>query len=355
MIHFLINNSYNPEHDEKAFLDFPNDTTPFCSQFSDGKWYCAILLVLFVLGLPVGLLGNMAAIVNYTCCRRPWNTGTVFLLNLALCDIAWLLLLPFNLFFTVVQPASHIKGMNIFCQFKKTFFNINVYGSIFFMALISFDRYTGTVHPISSLRWWNGKKACFCSVFTWIILILGSIPDLLMTFDVSHPGNITFCMDQIHASFSYVTIISIMRALMGFLLPFVVMGTFYTQMVKVLRSMPGNKASKRQSLAPRRNGKPLILITATLVVFLLSYAPYHIMIVTLVFMRLIGKVTTENLNTLYTSYEFLEALCSVSSCLDPVLYILASQRFQEGWKRQKLAMARLCCKDTRRVGVQEPL
>lgn len=292
----------------------------------------------------------MAAIVNYTCCRRPWNTGTIFLLNLALCDIAWLLLLPFTLYFNLRQP--HIKGINIFCQFKKIFFNINVYGSIFFLALISFDRYTGTVHPISSLRWWDGKKACLCSILTWILLILGSIPDLFMTFDVSWPDNVTVCMDHIHGPFSYVTTVSLMRALVGFLLPFVVMGAFYTQMAKVLRSMPGRKASSRLT---RKTGKPLILITAALAVFLLSYAPYHIMIVTLVFMRFIGKVTSENTNTLYIAYEFLEAVCSVSSCLDPVLYILASQHFQKRWRRQKMAMARLCCRNTRRVGVQEPL
>lgn len=312
-----------------------------------------VLLVLFVVGLPVGLLGNLAAIVYYTCCRRPWNTGTVFLLNLALCDIAWLLLLPFTVYFFLHQP--HIKGINIFCQFKKIFFNINVYGSIFFLALISFDRYTGTVHPISSLRWWDSKKACLCSIFTWIMLILASIPDLFMSFDVSRPGNITVCMDHIHGPFSYVTTISIMRALVGFLMPFLVMGAFYTQMVKELRSMPGVKSSRRKSLPPHRGGKPLLLISAALVVFLLSYAPYHIMIVTLVLMRFIGKVTTENMNTLYIAYEFLEALCSVSSCLDPVLYILASQHFQQRWKRKKMAMARLCCRSTRRVGVQVPL
>lgn len=107
--------------------------------------------------------------------------------------------------------------MNIFCQFKKIFFNINVYGSIFFLALISFDRYTGTVHPISSLCWWDGKKACLCSIFTWTFLILGSIPDLLMSFDVSWPGNVTVCMDRIHGPFSYVTTVSLMRALVGFL------------------------------------------------------------------------------------------------------------------------------------------
>ncbi|XP_062855186.1 P2Y purinoceptor 6-like [Trichomycterus rosablanca] len=345
----LINNSDKHEHHKNQFLDYPNETTLFCSQFKDDQWYCSILLVLFVFGLPVGVLGNIVAILNYTCCRHSWTTGTVFLLNLALCDITWLLFLPFTLYFSLHQP--HLPDINMFCQFKKVFFNINVYGSILFLALISFDRYTGTVHPISSLRWWDGKKACLCSIFTWIILVLASIPDFFMTFAFTRPGNITVCMDHIHGPFSYVATISVLRALLGFLLPLSIMGAIYARMVKVLKSMPGKKNIRGKRFAPRRTGKPLILITAAVLVFLVSYAPYHIMIVTLVFMRFIGKVTVKNVNTLYTAYEFLEAMCSISSCLDPLLYILASQHFQQRWRKLKRS---LCCRNNRRVGIQNP-
>ncbi|GLD70064.1 P2Y purinoceptor 1-like protein [Lates japonicus] len=61
-----------------------------------------------------------------------------------------------------------------------------------------------------------------------------------------------------------------------------------------------------------------------------------------------------NTNILYASYEFFEAMCSVSSCLDPVLYIVASEQFQ----RKLLALRRdrykrMCCRASRRIGVIE--
>ncbi|KAG9280872.1 P2Y purinoceptor 1-like, partial [Astyanax mexicanus] len=302
MIPLLINNSYKHEHSEGEFQDYMNQSTPFCSRFRDEPWYCSMLLVLFIISLPVGVLGNIVAILNYTCCRRSWTTGTVFLLNLALCDFTWLLVLPFTFYFTLLHP--HTPNIHIFCQFKKIFFNINVNGSIIFLALISFDRYTGTVHPISSLRWWNSRKACLCCFCTWLLLLLGSIPDFFMAFAHRGAGNTTLCIGHLYGPLNYMSAISLVRMLVGFLLPLGVMGALYSRMIRVLTSMSGRlerKSCRGQRGSARRTTKPLLLITAALVVFVVSYMPYHIMILTLVFMQFTGTITDKNVNTLYTA------------------------------------------------------
>lgn len=328
-------------------LQFLNQSTVFCSQFEKGRWYCYVLLVLFSFALPVGILGNIAAIINYSCFRKTSSTSNVFLLNLALCDSAWILTLPFTLYFTFQRP--YLKDIQVFCQFKKISFNINIYGSILFLTLISFDRYVGTVHPISSLRWWGVGKAKLCSLCTWVMLVLSSIPELFVTFAIQRPENVTVCMDHIQGPFIYVKTITIMRTIVGFLLPFGIMLGFYVMTVRVLKRLP---RGRRPRGAQRTGGKPLRLITAAILVFVVSFVPYHVMIITLVFMRIHNQVTPSNTNVLYAAYEFLEAVCSVSSCLDPVLYIVASEQFQ----RKLLALKRdryrrLCCRASRRVGV----
>ncbi|XP_070686456.1 P2Y purinoceptor 1-like [Pempheris klunzingeri] len=329
------------------FLVFLNRSTVFCSQFENGKWYCYILLVLFTFALPVGILGNVAAVINYTCLTKTLSASNVFLLNLALCDSAWILTLPFTLYFTFQRP--YLKDIQIFCQFKKISFNINIYGSILFLTLISFDRYVGTVHPISSLRWWDVGKAKLCSVCTWVLLVLASIPDLFATFAVGRPKNVTVCMDHIQGPFMFVKTITIIRTTLVFLLPFSIMLGFYIMTVRVLRRLP---RSRRHRGTQRTGGKPLRLITAAILVFVISFMPYHVMVITLVFMRIRNQVTPSNTNILYASYEFFEAMCSVSSCLDPVLYIMASEQFQ----KKLLALKRhrymtLCCRASRRIGV----
>lgn len=331
---------YIPE----VIQEFLNKSTVFCSQFENGKWYCYVQLVLFTFALPVGILGNIAALINYTCFRKTWSTSNVFLLNLALCDSAWILTLPFTLYFTYQRP--YLK--DIFCQFKKISFNINVYGSIHFLALISFDRYVGTVHPISSLRWWDVGKAKLCSVCTWVMLVLSSIPDLFVIFAIRRPKNVTVCMDHIQGPFIYMKTTTIIRTIAGFLLPFISMLAFYIMTVGVLRHLPRGGMHRG---AQRVGRKPLWLITACILVFVVSFMPYHVMIITLVFMRIHNQVTPSNTNVLYASYEFFEAMCCVSSCLDPVMYIMASEQFQ----RKLLALKRdpyrkLCCRASRRVG-----
>lgn len=314
--------------DGEAFLEFLNDSTPFCSQFISGQWYCYVLLVLFSFALPVGIVGNIAALLAFSCFRKMATPGTVFLLNLALCDSAWLLMLPFNIYFTLQRP--YLRGIHTFCQLKKVSFNVNIYGSIFFLTLVSFDRYVGTVHPIRSLGWWDVGRARLCSGAAWALLLLGSIPDLFVTFGVRRPGNVTVCMDHIQGPFEYVKSISLVRTLVGFVLPFVAMLGFYAGTVRAIRGLPG---WRRRGQGPKSgrsvSGKPMLLITAALVLFTVSFVPYHVMIVTLVFLRVRGLVTPANTGVLYAAYEFLEAMCSISSCLDPVLYILASERFQK--------------------------
>lgn len=98
-------------------------------------------------------------------------------------------------------------------------------------------------------------------------------------------------------------------------------------------------------------GKPLRLIAAAVLVFAVSFVPYHVMIVTVAFMRIDDRVTPSNAGVLHASFELFEAVCSVSSCLDPLLYIVASERFQRkllAWKRD--GYRRLCCRASRRVG-----
>lgn len=322
----------------EVFLDSANHSREFCSQFENGSWYCYILLVLFSVALPVGILGNVAAVISYVCIRRTWSPNHVFLLNLALCDSAWVLTLPFTLYVAVQKPW--LRQVELFCQFKRVSFNVSVYGSIFFLALVSFDRYVGTVHPISSLHWWDVDKAKLCSGCTWLLLVLCSIPDLFVTFAVQRPENATVCMDHISGPLTYVKTVTVIRTTVGFLLPFGAMLAFYVLTVRVLWRLPRGG---------RTVGKPLRLITAALLVFVVSFLPYHIMISTLVLMRIHEQVTTQNSDVLHASYEFFEAVCSVSSCLDPLLYIMASKRFQKtllALKRER----RLCCRTSRRVG-----
>ncbi|KPP65336.1 P2Y purinoceptor 1-like [Scleropages formosus] len=322
-----------------------NQTAGFCSNFTDVQWYCYVLFGLYVVALPLGILGNIATLVNFTCLRKARTTSSILLLNLALCDLAWILTLPFTIYFNI-QKLS-LRDVQTFCKAKNISFNINIYGSIIFLTFVSFDRYAGTVHPIRSLKWWDAGKAKLCCICTWVLLFISCLPDIFFTFVAKRSGDVTLCLDHAKTPSVYVRTSFITRTLVGFLLPFVVMLTFYTMTIKVLRNLPKSRA------VGQRSGKPLLLLSAAIVVFVVSFVPYHVMVVTLVLMRAKKDVEAGNVLVLYVCYEFCEAACSLSSCLDPLLYILASERFLKGWLTPaRRRCVRGCCRRTRRVGVE---
>ncbi|MEQ2308426.1 hypothetical protein AMECASPLE_028194 [Ameca splendens] len=294
------------------------------------------------------MLGNVVvAVISCIFPGKNVKPSNVFLLNLALCDTAWLLTLPLTIYFRFQSPNP--DSIQTFCKFKKMSFNMNIYGSMFFISLISFDRYVGTVHPISSLHWWNVGKAKICSVLTWVGLVLSTIPDLFVTLTMQQSENTIMCMNHINSPFPLLKTFTIIRTTVCFLLPFSAMLAFYIMTIHVLRNRSRGRRNKELQQEGR---KPLQLIIAAVLVSAASFVPYHIMAITLIFMQTHSLVKLSNSSFLYASFELCEALFSLSSCLDPFLYILASEQF----KSQILTLKRdryriLCCKEGRRVGV----
>uniref|UniRef100_A0A3Q3A8C4 G-protein coupled receptors family 1 profile domain-containing protein n=1 Tax=Kryptolebias marmoratus TaxID=37003 RepID=A0A3Q3A8C4_KRYMA len=308
---------------------------------------CFVLVAIFAFALPVGILGNLAVLVYNTCLGRTLSTSNVFLVNLALCDSAWILTLPLNLHFRFQRPDP--RDLQTFCKIKHVSFNVSIYGSILFLTLISFDRYVGTVHPISSLRWWNVGKAKMCSVCAWAGLMLIAIPDFFLTFAVQQSENVTVCLNHFRDPFHPAKTIILIRTTVCFLLPLCIMLFFYVTTVRALRRPP--KGARRRG-AQQTERKPLRLIAAAVLVFAASFVPYHLTVVTLVIMQIRDLIKPSDADVLYVAYELCEAICTLSSCLDPVLYLLATEQF----KRKLLALkrdryTRPCCRASNRVGV----
>lgn len=289
------------------------------------------------------MLGNGVVLLSCTCLGKNFKPSHVFLLNLAFCDSAWLLTLSLTVYFRFQIP--NLDSLQIFGKIKRISFDVNIYGSIIFISLISFDRYVGTVHPTSSLRWWDVGKAKICSALTWFGLLLGIIPDLFVTIC----ENSNMCTSHVHNLVPPFKIFPIIRTTLCFLLPFSAMLAFSIMTILVLRHRSRERRNKELQQASR---KPLQLITAAILVSAASFVPYHIMAVALTFMPARSLVKLPDSSCLCAAFELCEALCSFSSCLDPVLYFLASEQFKRKiqiFKREQFK--RLCCKESRRVGV----
>ncbi|KAM5170553.1 P2Y purinoceptor 1-like [Mantella aurantiaca] len=281
----------------------------------------------------------MAVLMNYIYYKKSWTSSTIFIFNLALSDFFWIITVPISVFFSINK--SVLYSAPLFCQFKRIFFNINIYGSIFFLMLISFDRYLFSVHPLTSPRWWDKKKAKVCTITIWLFIFIESIPDIYRLLTSKHAGQIVTCLDYIEEPLSFVVPITASRMLIGFLIPGTVIFTCYFCSLRVLIHL-------KDQCHTRRIRKPLMLITATLLVFLFSFAPYHIMTMVILFYRCNYLIDFENINLIFAFYEISQIVCSISFCADPIIFILANNKFKNQMKAIKCAS---CCRSNRVVDI----
>ncbi|NWV05099.1 P2RY1 protein, partial [Ptilonorhynchus violaceus] len=289
------------------------------------EWYCYLLILVCLFTLLTGFLGNILALRHYVYYMKTWTTNTIFLFNLALCDFTWTLMAPFSVSYNIQTVAVYFS--QAFFQIIGLFFSINIYGSMYFLTFISFDRYIGAVHPITSLTWWGKGKALFCTIGVWIFIVIASMPEIYYTFATRRQHNIINYLDSTEEPFAVPFIVS--KIILRFLIPVTVTFTCYMLTLKALRQL-----SKRQQ---RRNRlvRPLLLISAAMIVFAVSFIPYHVMMMVILIYRINCQPPCGNISTLSAIYKVTEIICNINSCLDPIIFTIANKTFYQRIKRLK--------------------
>ncbi|NXO06111.1 P2RY1 protein, partial [Oriolus oriolus] len=313
-----------------------------CSRSPKLEWYCYLLVLVCLFTLLTGLLGNILALRHYVYYMKTWTTNTIFLFNLALCDFTWTLLAPFSVYYNIQKLAAYFN--QAFYQIIGLFFSINIYGSVYFLTFISFDRYIGAVHPLTSLTWWDKEKAVFCTIGVWIFIVIASGPEIYYTVTARTQHGITNYLGSTEESSQFAVPFMLSKILLRFLIPASVIFTCYMLTLRALLQV-----SKRQQ---RRNRlvRPLLLISAAMIVFSVSFIPYHVMMMVTLIYRINCQPPCGNISTLNAIYKVTEIICSINSCLDPIIFTIANKTFYQRIKSIKChPKCQYCCCLTERV------
>ncbi|NXR77299.1 P2RY1 protein, partial [Pycnonotus jocosus] len=313
-----------------------------CNRNPKMEWYCYLLILVCLFTLLTGFLGNILALRHYVYYMKTWTTNTIFLFNLALCDFAWTLMAPFSVYYNTQKLAVYFS--QALYQVIELFFSINIYGSVYFLSLISFDRYIGAVHPISSLTWWDKEKAVFCTIGVWIFILIASLPEIYYTLAAGRQHSIINYLDSTEKPLQFAVPFTFSKIVLRFLIPVTVIFTCYMLTLKALL-----KFSKRQQ---RRNRlvRPLLLISAAMIVFTISFVPYHVMMMVILIYRINCQPPCGDISTLSAIYKVTEIICSINSCLDPIIFTIANKTFYQRIKSIKCHLkCQYCCCLTGRV------
>lgn len=188
--------------------------------------------VVFGLIFVVGVVGNSLVMVvigkvSHSVGKRSGSPTNVFILNLSVADLGFLLLcVPFQA--TVYSLPEWVFGAFL-CRFVPYFYTVSLLVSIFTLVAMSVDRYVAVVRSKSAARVRSRRNALTGVCVIWTLSIMLSVPVAQHQVLTSHPDapNSTFCWEDWSGAprRSYrVTIL-----LVGYLLPLLLISCCYAK------------------------------------------------------------------------------------------------------------------------------
>lgn len=285
-----------------------NSTCPNISFDFSGRFLPPVYILVFVVGLAANGWGLKSLHHNW----KKLGNVNVFVLNLGLADILYLLALPL---LVVYHSKKNIWIFGeVFCKITRFCFNLNLYGSIGFLTCISVYRYLAIVHPMKVMGRITVKLSVTISVLVWSAVSALSFPDM---FYPKHFGNNTqkcfdttntiYVEDYLKYTFGW--------TILGFFIPLLITLGCYGHMIAVIcRTNTIDKVLKKRSLR---------LLFILILLFSVCYIPYHI----LKNLNLLARVLTEKkicygwFNKVYIARQISRGLVSLNSALNPLVYL----------------------------------
>ncbi|XP_061676287.1 C-C chemokine receptor type 1 [Syngnathoides biaculeatus] len=285
----------------------------------------------------VGLAGNSLVVWVLLRGVQICNTTDVCLLNLALADLLLVSTLPFLAY----QNLDRWIFGDVMCKALLGVHFIVFYSGIFFITLMSIDRYLAIVHAVYTLKLRARSFGVVVVAVTWLAGFLTSFPELLYLKEQPSRADVTFCfpvypsplaLDNGGAHFWRVFGLFKMN-LLGLLVPAVVMTFCYSQIVRRLLS---GQSPRRQTVR--------VVVTAV-AVFFVCWVPYNVASFFRALELLLVYTECESSKAIEQALQVTEVVAFTHSCANPVLYVFVGQKFRRNLfrlvRRTPCALCRL--------------
>ncbi|XP_004603911.2 C-C chemokine receptor type 4 [Sorex araneus] len=268
---------------------------------------------LYSLVFLFGLLGNATVVLVLLKYKRLKSMTDVYLLNLAVSDLLFVFSLPFWGYYAADQ---WVFGLGL-CKIISWVYLLGFFGGIFFIVLMSIDRYLAIVHAVFSLRARTVTYGMVTSVATWSVAIVASLPNLLFSTSYAE-GNHTFCRIKFAAQAAGWKVLSSLEInVLGLVVPMAVMLVCYSKIIRTLQQCKNEKKNKA-----------IKMILAVVVLFLGFWTPYNVVLFleSLVELEVLQDCALEK--HLDYALQATETLAFVHCCLNPVIYFFLGEKFR---------------------------
>ncbi|XP_043921426.1 neuropeptides B/W receptor type 1 [Protopterus annectens] len=286
------------------------------------NFYIAVPIIYSII-CAVGLTGNTAVIYVILKAPKMKTVTNLFILNLAVADELFTLVLPINIadYLLLQWPFGELM-----CKLIISIDQYNTFSSIYFLTIMSIDRYLVVVATVRSkkMSYRTYRAAKIVSLCVWVFVTIIILPFTVFAKIHNDRGRLQCVFVFPDPESSWWKASRIYTLIMGFAIPVSTICILYTMMLCKLRSMRLNTNAKALDKAKKRVTLMVVIILA---VCIFCWTPYHL--------STIVALTTDIQQTpliIGISY-FITSLSYANSCLNPFLYAFLDDSFRKSFRK----------------------
>ncbi|NP_001001621.1 C-C chemokine receptor type 1 [Sus scrofa] len=301
-------------YDATTEYDYEGSTP--CQKVQERAFGAQLLPPLYSLVFVIGLIGNILVVLVLLQYKRLRSMTTIYLLNLAISDLIFLFTLPFWIDYKLKD--DWIFGDHM-CKLLSGLYFIGLYSEIFFIILLTIDRYLAIVHAVFALRARTITFGIITSIVVWVLAILAAVPGFHFSKTQWEFSHFT-C--SLHFPYENLTNWKRFQALkmniLGLVLPLLVMIICYTGIIKILLRRPNEKKSKA-----------VRLIFVIMIIFFLFWTPYNLTVFVSAFQESLFTDQCRQSRQLDLAIQVTEVIAYTHCCINPVIYVFVGERFRK--------------------------
>ncbi|XP_010895268.4 C-C chemokine receptor type 1-like [Esox lucius] len=295
------------------YYDPTNTEGVLCNNTTVRAFGRVFLPTLYSLVFILGFIGNSLVVCVMVKFRRTSNMTDICLFNLALSDLLFVLTLPFWSYY--ITKTEWILG-DFLCTVLTALYTLGFYGNIFFLVMMTLDRYVVIVHAHTMARHRSVRVGIVLSLFLWALSLCASLPTIIFTKVERNEAGFMMCQQQYPEDTKWRQFSYLQMNFLGLLLPFFIMVICYGRIILTLVNI---KSTKKH--------KAIKLICIIVVVFFCFWTPYNLVIFFrfLQTLHFFGDCT--NVYNISLAMQWAEVIAFSHCCLNPIIYAFAGQKF----------------------------
>ncbi|XP_027788583.2 neuropeptides B/W receptor type 1 [Marmota flaviventris] len=285
--------------------------------------------VVYAVICVVGLVGNSAVLYVLLRAPRMKTVTNLFILNLAIADELFTLVLPVNIADFLLRQWPFGELM---CKFIVAIDQYNTFSSLYFLTVMSADRYLVVLATAESRRVAGRTYAAAraVSLAVWGLVTLVVLPFAIFARLDEEQGRRQCVLVFPQPEALWWRASRLYTLVLGFAIPVSTICALYITLLCRLRAIRLHSHAKVLDRAKKR---VTFLVVAILAVCLLCWTPYHLSTVVALTTDLPQTPLVIAISYLITSLSY------ANSCLNPFLYAFLDDSFRKSLRQLTVCRA----------------